>query len=382
MTEPCADDEPTTPTTENTDSGDDLDQPVPPDTGDPGETTDPVDAPAAGTRDDPYWIGEPVTITLDSFGDGDGSVWTIVVDGPGTDMTSEVREENPFNEPPPDGSIFYGVPVSLTLQGANKEPLSTLFNLELEFFGPTTASIIDQGFDEGCGVAPGAIDPLKEVFVGGTVSGIVCLAVTEADIEAGVLLTTDSGEADRIFFATSGDAVETGPITPDDDVPLPDTGSEAGSRSNPLPIGEPAMITLDSFGDGNGSVWTIVVDGPGTDLTSAVAAENQFNEPPPDGSIFFGVPVTLTLESADKEPLSTALELELEFFGPATLAIIDVGFDEGCGVTPGGLDPFSEIFVGGSISGVVCLAVTRADLDAGVLLTTDSGEADRIFFAT
>ena len=122
--------------------------------------------------------------------------------------------------------------------------------------------------------------------------------------------------------------------------------------------------------------------GPGTDLTSAVAAENPFNEPPPDGSVFFGVPVTLTLEAADKEPLSTALELELEFFGPATLAIIDLGFDEGCGVTPGGIDPFTEIFLGGSISGVVCLAVTRADLEAGVLLTTDSGEGDRIFFAT
>ena len=149
-----------------------------------------------------------------------------------------------------------------------------------------------------------------------------------------------------------------------------------------MPIGEPVTITLDSFGDGDGSAWTIVVDRPGTDLTSAVAAENPFNEPPPDGSVFFGVPVTLTLEAADKEPLSTALELELEFFGPATLAIIDRGFDEGCGVTPGAIDPFTEIFVGGSISGVVCLAVTRADLEAGVLLTTDSGEGDRIFFAT
>ena len=206
----------TTPTTEQPDPDDDLDQPAPPDTGDVDETDDTVDDAAAGTRDDPYWIGEPVTITIDSFGDGDGSVWTIVVDGPGTDVTREVREENPFNEPPPEDSIFYGVPVSLTLQGADKEPLSTLFNLELEFFGPATASIIDQGFDEGCGLAPGAIDPLKEVFVGGTLSGIVCLAVTEADIDAGVLLTTDSGDGDRIFFATSGDAVETGPLTPDD----------------------------------------------------------------------------------------------------------------------------------------------------------------------
>jgi hypothetical protein len=92
--------------------------------------------------------------------------------------------------------------------------------------------------------------------------------------------------------------------------------------------------------------------------------------------------VTLSLDSAEKEPLSMLFNLELEFFGPATLSIIDLGFDEGCGVTPNGLDLFKELFPGGANTGVVCLAVTDADIQAGVLLTTDSGDGNRIYFAT
>ncbi len=349
-------------------------------------------SPESGSRANPFPIGRPVSITIDSFGDGDGSIWTLVVDGPGTDLTRAVAAENQFNDPPPDGSIFYGVPVTVTLDAAEKEPLSTLFNLEFEFFGPATLSIIDQGFDEGCGVTPDQFDPFTEVFIGGSLSGIICLTVTNDDLTGGVLLTTDSIEGDRIYFATSGDRAdidsddeggESGTSGTVDDPPRPDNSSdEPGSRANPFPIGRPVSITIDSFGDGDGSIWTLVVDGPGTDLTRAVAAENQFNDPPPDGSIFYGVPVTVTLDAAEKEPLSTLFNLEFEFFGPATLSIIDQGFDEGCGVTPDGFDPFTEVFVGGSLSGIICLTVTNDDLTGGVLLTTDSIEGDRIYFAT
>jgi hypothetical protein len=339
-----------------------------------------------GSRDEPYPIGLPVTIEIDSFGDGDGSIWTMTVLGPGTDLTQAVALENQFNDPPPDGSIFYGVPVSLTLESANKEPLSTLFNLELELFGPVTLSIVDNGFEEGCGVAPGAIDPFKEVFIGGTVAGTVCLAVPADDVAAEVLLTTDSIDGDRIYFATTGEAVEVTPDGQDGDSaaqppPLDET-ADPGGRTNPHPIGEAITVKVDSIGDGNGSVWTLTVDGPGIDLTQAVADENQFNSPPPDGSIFYGVPVSLTLEAATKEPLALLFNVELEFFGPASLSIIDLGFDEGCGVTPNEIDRFREVFVNGTVSGVLCLAVSDEDVAADTLLTIDSIEGDRLYFAT
>lgn len=43
---------------------------------------------------------------------------------------------------------------------------------------------------------------MKEVFVGGSISGMICYSVTEADASAGVLLTIDAIEGDRIFLAT------------------------------------------------------------------------------------------------------------------------------------------------------------------------------------
>ena len=107
-----------------------------------------------------------------------------------------------FNDPPEDGKLFYGVPVTLTLESAAKEPLSPVFNIELEFFGPSTLEIIDAGLDDSCGVTPNEIDSLKEVFAGGSISGVLCLAVTTADADAGILVTIDSIDGDRLFFAT------------------------------------------------------------------------------------------------------------------------------------------------------------------------------------
>lgn len=155
-----------------------------------------------GGRDNPVPVGQPTTITMDTFGDADNSQWTLRVDGPGSDMTQAVVDENMFNEPPDQGTLFYGVPVTLTLDRADKEPLSIFFNLSFEFFGPSSLSIISDGFSEGCGVTPGEFDILKEVFVGGSVSGVVCYQVSNEDAAGGILLTLDSIEGDRIFLAT------------------------------------------------------------------------------------------------------------------------------------------------------------------------------------
>lgn len=155
-----------------------------------------------------------------------------------------------------------------------------------------------------------------------------------------------------------------------------------GSRENPVPLGQPATITLNALGDGDKSEWTITVDGPGTDITEAVLAENSFNEPPAAGHVFFGVPVTLTLDSAGKEPLSVAFNLSLDYFGATSLAVIDGSSSEGCGVTSNPFDEWKEVFVGGSITGLICYPVTEEDVAAGVLVTTDDIEGDRLFLAT
>lgn len=161
--------------------------------------TEPV---TVGSREDPIPLGEPATITLNAIGDADKSTWTLTVDGPGEDITQTILDENQFNDPPPEGQMFYGVPVTLTLTDADKEPLSILFNLQLEYFGPSSLSIIDQLSSDGCGVAPNQIDVTKEVFIGGAISGVMCYAVSNQDVEGGILITTDDIDGDRLFMAT------------------------------------------------------------------------------------------------------------------------------------------------------------------------------------
>lgn len=328
----------------------------------------------------PAPVGQPLVVTIDGFGDGDQSRWGLRVDGPGVNLTDAIEAENQFNEPPPAGTIFYGVPITVSLLEANKEPLSTWLNIELEFYGPISRSIIGVDFDNSCGVVPGAFDDFKEVFVGGSVSGIVCFAVGQDDVDAGVLLTSDSFAGERIFISTVG----AGPVL---DMPaaVGSSGSgsgDPGTRDNPIPVGQPFTFTVEGFGDGDGATWTLVVDGPGADYTPAVLAENQFNDPPSPGSLFYAVPVTITLDAAGKEPLSTFANIEFEFYGPSTLAIIGLDLNASCGVTPGEFDPFKEVFVGGSVAGMICFNVQQADADAGLLLTLDSSDGGRLFFAT
>jgi hypothetical protein len=165
--------------------------------------SEPESEPASvGSRDNPVPLGQPANFTMDTFGDADNSEWSITVDAPGSDITQAVLEENQFNEQPDPGTLFYGFPVTFTLNSANKEPLSIFFNLTPAFYGPDSLSIIGDGFDEGCGVTPFEFDILKEVFVGGSISGTVCYQVTEADAAGGILLTTDEIEGDRLFMST------------------------------------------------------------------------------------------------------------------------------------------------------------------------------------
>ena len=48
-------------------------------------------------------------------------------------------------------------------------------------------------------------EPFKDVFAGGSVSGVVCYAVTAPDVARGVMLTLDSIEGERLLLATSYD---------------------------------------------------------------------------------------------------------------------------------------------------------------------------------
>lgn len=70
--------------------------------------------------------------------------------------------------------------------------------------------------------------------------------------------------------------------------------ADPGTRENPNPYGE--VITIIQVAD-DSPLWDIVVTAP-TDVTDAIAAENQFNDPPANGS-YIGVPVKATWQGED-----------------------------------------------------------------------------------
>ncbi len=176
-------------------------------------------------------------------------------------------------------------------------------------------------------------------------------------------------------FGDSGDGDDAGsePSSEPDDGP--------GSRHDPLPSGEPFLLQVESFStDSDGSQWNITV-GAASDITDAVLEENEFVEPPDDGRLFLGVPVTVTYEGGGSEPLSFGWAIDISMFGPDSLRIFD-GFDndESCGFIEGELDSYVDLFPGGQESGIWCVQIPDTDVD-GALLVFTAGD-NLTYFAT
>ena len=331
-----------------------------------------------GTRDDPVAVGESFLFEVSAWGDADGSVWELTVLGPGTDITDAVLDENMFNEPPKTGSLFYGVPVRLVLASANKEPLAPLFNIKFDMFGPAAMQIFDE-MNGSCSFVPDQFDVLTEVFVGGAIEGVLCFALPQAEVKAGPMLSAETAR-DRLFWSTTGDQPSVPPSEFRGSTFTPDGSGVVGERSNPAPLGTSHNLTLDTFGDADKSVWQITVTGPGSDITDAVLAYNQFNDPPSDGYIFYGMPVEFTLIEAEKEPLAPWLNISFDIFGPNSLKIFG-GYESSCGVIPSSLEDMTEIFTGGTLAGQVCLAIPIEDVEVGPLMSVVQNDI-RTYWAT
>ena len=106
----------------------------------------------------------------------------------------------------------------------------------------------------------------------------------------------------------------------------------------------------------------IVVTGAVQDATAEVLAENSFNETPAEGRQFFmvGIEATYNGEASDFLFASTAFST----VGP--LAVAYTGEDT-CGVVPGEIEVFSEVFPGGTVAGNLCWSVRSEDAP-GLLL--------------
>lgn len=118
-----------------------------------------------------------------------------------------------------------------------------------------------------------------------------------------------------------------------------------GDRASPVPAGAIADI---------GGGWRLQILNVNPDAGALIAAENQFNEPPPAGSTL--TMITLALGYYGLDDPKSSFETTISAVGSANVELVAA-----CGVIPQELDIFGEIFSGGVMTGNVCFVTTPGD---------------------
>ena len=272
-----------------------------------------------------------------------------------TDAADEVLEKNQFNEPPVEGNRF--VMWRIAVANAGEEVTASLGEVSFSVVGP---SAVAYDAFANCGVVPDGLDVFRDVFAGGSLEGNLCWEVSNDDADALVLLVDEfSFAGDRVIFAAADSAVplEVEYPTP----PIPDPDGPIGSRGNPHPLG-----TTVTVGD-----WDISVTGVVEDAADAVLAENQFNDPPADGRQFVMIGIEAIYTGTESDTLGFSVAINT--VGP--LAVSYTGEDT-CGVLPGELDSYAEVFPSGRLSGNLCWSVRSDEVDDLVMYLQESLSID------
>ncbi len=214
-----------------------------------------------------------------------------------------------------------------------------------------------------CGVTPDDLNSFVDIFAGGVVTGNVCFVTTPAD--AGVLQ----------FCATTGfsgpDVFLDASATPTAVEPMPVLrGPQEGAASTPNRLSPISVGTTTNVGDG----WTLTVTSPAQDITDLVLTENQFNDPPPEGTRFVGVGVSF---GYGRDGSGNAFETTVGAVGAGNVALA-----EEWGVVPGEVDVFADIFAGGTADGLLCFVTPIDDVGSLTLYSSELLDDDYLFFST
>ena len=323
------------------------------------ESTVPETVPAAANE----VAGAPVGLTGDRSSPVPGGAvadigggWRLQVLNVDPDAAAAISAENSFNEPPPAGSTYTLVTVALGYFGLD-DPKSS-FETTISAVGASNVELADE-----CGVVPKELNSFGETFSGGVVVGNLCFVTTPADAASlQVYGTGDFFGGDQVFIDASKSPSAATPMA---SLAGPQRGAAATpSRLSPTPMGSAADI---------GGGWQLTVTGPASDITDAVMAENQFNEPPPDGFRFVGVNAVYAYGG---EGTGNAFAVTARAVGNANL-----GLSTECGVTPGEFDISADIFAGGSVTGTLCFVVPADSTGLVVYATADLGTSS-VMFAT
>jgi hypothetical protein len=152
----------------------------------PSETTE-----AVGTRTNPVPVGTTFQV---------GDNWEVTLAATNPDATAAVMAENQFNEIA-DGRAAVMVPITVKYIGT--ESGTPWLDLSFSFLGASGNSFAT-GSDDSCGVIPGDLMDVNEMFPGAASSANECVAVPVSDIPGGAWIVEESFSFDetRVFVAT------------------------------------------------------------------------------------------------------------------------------------------------------------------------------------
>lgn len=151
--------------------------------------------------------------------------------------------------------------------------------------------------------------------------------------------------------------------TTEEDAP---EGSDPGTRENPLPLG-------DSFAYGD---WEVTVNEVTFNADDQIAAENQFNDPAPEGYSYALINAAITYTGDDSE--SPALGTDIAY---VTATGETISSWDSFAVVPDALDSTTELYNGGTESGNVALAIPE-DGEGEIRVRLGFFDTEDAFFET
>ena len=341
---------------------------------------DPTPVPITGVnRDNPFAMGTPTTVEWDGL--DQLSVWNATI-GEVRNITDDILAASDSAVAPPNGVVYAGFDVEMTLVSARNVPISQGFGFEWEIVGGSTDIVFTEDTittdDSGCGSFPAEWQNSSEVFIGGTLSGTVCIPLPVRDLEDPTTMVA-IGLPDRFFFAPEGTSPE--PIeTPGPEAVFSD-GEEAGTRQTPHQFDDPIPFEVSWPGESDRSDWTVTISAP-RDITAEATIANPFTQPIPEGVVLAGFDVSLTLDSATEAPLPAGRTFFFDIVGGETAAVYESRTIRGLGCVPidEAFSPFDEVPVGETVEGTICIPLPVEDLAHPNTQVSVRFTLERVFF--
>ncbi|MDQ3539366.1 MAG: VWA domain-containing protein [Chloroflexota bacterium] len=274
-----------------------------------------------------------------------------------------VAAENQFNEPPLPGNQFFVARIAATYVGGTSG--NPAFELDYQTVGASSSSYTT--YTHSCGVVPSDFSSVTEQFTGGSVEFNLCWEIESTDADSLVMYVTpiidfsasptwfSVGNPIEMTIDSDQDVATSIPVAPTP-TPMPQlvttataaTGSATNSsRENPVPIGQSAKV-----GDYEVAVASVVPF-----ANDAIAAENQFNEPPSPGNQFFIATISATYVGSTAG--NPAFELDYNAVGANNSSYAT--YANYCGVVPDDSTMVTEQFPGGTVEFNVCWQIDSTD---------------------